>query len=367
MRILFFINALISGGKERRVVELIKGLSKDKTIHIELVLTKTEVHYKEIFETNVNIHYLSRDNFSQKLALFSKFYQVAKKVKPDIIHVWGYVPAFYAIPTKILLKAKLINNEITNAPLTVSKSIFRQKLTFFFSDKVVANSYAGLNSYNAPKHKSLVIYNGFDFKRISNLKDPDGIREKFNINTKFVVAMVATLGYKKDYKTFIESANRALEEQTDITFLCVGKGDIDHFKTFVVEKNKNNILFLGEQSDVESIMNICDIGILITNHKTHGEGIPNALLEFMALEKPVIANSCGGTNELVSHDKNGFIVDNEDPETLKNRILEILNDDLVKKKFGKTSKNIVTHKFNIEQMVSKFNELYKEQLKLNNK
>ena len=40
MKILFFIESLGSGGKERRLVELIKGLSKDKNIEIELVLKK---------------------------------------------------------------------------------------------------------------------------------------------------------------------------------------------------------------------------------------------------------------------------------------------------------------------------------------
>jgi len=362
-KILFFTEGLGSGGKERRIVELIKGLLKNNTHDVELVLTKESVHYKDIFNTNIKIHYLLRKNLIQKLVLFLKFYRIAKKMKPDIVHVWGYVPAFYAIPAKLLLKSKLINNEIANAPMTVSKSIFRQKLTFFFSDKVVSNSNAGLKSYKAPKHKSHVIYNGFDFKRLDNLKNEKEVRATYNITTKFVVAMVATFSPKKDYVTFIEAANKALAENIDITFLCIGTRSSSHAEELVLEKNKKNILFLGGQTDVESIMNICDIGVLITNHRTHGEGIPNALLEFMALKKPVIANSCGGTNELLSDTINGFLVGNENPEELKSKIIEVLSDDLLRSKLGEASRKIVEEKFNIEQMIFNFEKLYIETTK----
>ena len=44
-----------------------------------------------------------------------RFYWLAKKIKPDIIHVWGHMVAFYAVPAKRLLNIPMINNEITDA------------------------------------------------------------------------------------------------------------------------------------------------------------------------------------------------------------------------------------------------------------
>lgn len=52
--------SLESGGKERRSVELLKTLSKDKTYLLELVLMSHEIHHKEIFELGINIHYAIR-------------------------------------------------------------------------------------------------------------------------------------------------------------------------------------------------------------------------------------------------------------------------------------------------------------------
>ena len=76
----------------------------------------------------------------------------------------------------------------------------------------------------------------------------------------------------------------------------------------------NKIIFLGKRSNVESIINIFDVGILLTNSKVHGEGISNSIMEYMALGKPVIATRGGGTNEVVIEGENGYLIDpfNED-------------------------------------------------------
>ena len=168
MKILLFIESLRSGGKERRLVELIKGLQKYPDIECELVLTKKEIHYSDIFNTGIKFHYIIRKNLKKDPRLFLLFYKIAKKFKPDIIHVWGNMVAIYAIPAKVLLGIPMINNQITVAPLKVSGGLFSHHITFPFSDRILANSYAGLKSYNAPKVKSSVIYNGFDFNRIAN-------------------------------------------------------------------------------------------------------------------------------------------------------------------------------------------------------
>ena len=55
----------------------------------------------------------------------------------------------------------------------------------------------------------------------------------------------------------------------------------------------------GKQKRVLNIVNIFDIGILATQQEIHGEGISNAVMEYMALQKPIIVTDCGGNRELV--------------------------------------------------------------------
>ena len=359
MKVLFFIDSLRSGGKERRLVELIKGLVNDEHIEVAIVLTKKNIHYKEILDLGIKIHFAERKGM-KKDPMFLKFYKIARKFKPDLIHVWGNMVAIYAIPAKILLRVPMINNQITNAQKNLPKSLLGHKLPFAFSNKIVANSFAGLKAYNAPTTKSSVIYNGFDFNRIDNLETKDNIRKMFNINTTYVIGMVASFSETKDYITYIHVAIKLLEQRKDVTFLCIGSGDSQEFETLLTPRNKERILFLGKQQDVESIMNTCDIGVL----STHGEGISNALLEFMALEKPVISNDIiGGTKELIAHDRNGYIVTPNDVIELAQKISYLLDNSVIRKDFGEQSKKIVQEKFNISNMIDEFRGLYKQTLK----
>lgn len=364
MKILFFINSLHAGGKERRLVELIKGLSTDPSYTMEIVLTRQGIYYKDILSLNIKIHFVIRKNIKKDPRIFIQFYKIAQKFKPEIIHVWGNLPSIYAIPTKLLMRIPMINNQITNAPKKVSKSLLGHKLTFFFSDKIIANSYAGLDSYNVNHiSNSLVIYNGFDFNRIVNLIDQDLIREKFSIRTKYIIGMVASFTDKKDYHAYIKLANDILEEREDVTFVCVGAGDYLKFKNMVNKKNKDKVKFLGKQNKVESIMNICDIGILLTNNKKHGEGISNSLLEFMALAKPVIATDSGGTKELVENGINGFITEDNGVSLVREKVLLLLSNDNLRESFGKNSKQTVENKYNISKMIEEFSFVYNEVLK----
>ncbi len=356
MRILFYTNSLTAGGKERRLVELLKGLAKDPTIEMELVLLKKDLHYLDSVPAKVKISYTLRKNLKKDPRTFYQFYKIARKFKPDIINVWGNMSAFYAIPTKLFLRIPMINNQIADATLKFSSSIIDHRFTFPFSNMILANSHAGLEAYSAPKNKSDVIYNGFDFKRLQNLEERNVVREKFNITTTYVVGMVARFSEMKDYKSYIEAANTVLSKNKDITFLCIGSGDDSESKKLVSSENINNILFLGRQNNVENIMNICDIGVLAT----YTEGISNALLEFSALEKPVVTNFGGGNAELVQQGITGYLVEQESPNQLAEKIEFLINNNDIMLKFGQEGKKWITEVFSIDKMITTFKEYYKK-------
>lgn len=362
MKILFFIESLHSGGKERRLVELIKGLIDYPDIECELVLTRKEIHYKDIFSTGIKIHTIERKFIKKDPRLFFLFYKICKKYKPDIVHVWGNLPAIYAIPAKVLLGFKMINSQITDAPVKAPGGLLSHKITFPFSDLIIANSYAGLKSYSAPTSKSMVIYNGFNFNRIDNLIDQQQIKRKFIITTPSVVGMVGQFHNRKDYFTFLEAAKIIINNRNDVSFMGVGSGHNLNKCKDIAGRNNNRIIFTGRQEDIESIINIFNIGVLITNDKVHGEGISNALMEYMALGKPVIASRGGGTQEIVTDNKTGFIIDPKNPEQLAEKINLLLDNNTLANEMGRMSKKRIENDFNISKMTSAYIHLYQSQI-----
>lgn len=372
MKILFFIDSLNSGGKERRLTELMKQLNLDHDTNFILVIMNKEIHYKQVLDLNIKIHYLVRKT-KKDLSVFKKFYEICKAYRPDIIHCWDGMTAFYSIPSCKLLGIKLVNGLVVDTP--VRKNIFnknwlRAKLTFPFSDIIIGNSNAGLKAYKAPAKKSSTVYNGMDFSRFITIKEKPAILTEIfddSSNDFFIVGMVAAFEERKDYKTLIKAAIFLTTQHENIRFVLVGDGnDLEKIKTSVPPLLKNKILFLGRRTDVESIINIFDIGVLLTNTKVHGEGISNSLIEYMALGKPAIATKGGGTNEVVIDNENGYLIDPGKESQLIEKIENLIEQKKLLERFGAKGYQMAREKFDLAIMTSNYIKIYQNLIKQTN-
>jgi glycosyltransferase involved in cell wall biosynthesis len=371
MRILFFIDGLAAGGKERRLVELMKGIRKIPGIDFELVVMNSEIHYLQVLDSDIKIHYLIR-TIKKDISVFHKFYKICKNYKPDIVHCWDSMTAVFAVPACILLHIKIVNGLVVDTP--VKQNIlnicwFRARLTFPFSSIVIGNSNAGLRAYKAPVKKSLRIYNGMDLHRFTNLKDTSLVRKEIlgdENSSNFIIGMVAAFEERKDHRMFIRAAIKLTTAYPNMKFVLIGDGPIFKIiKSSVPDSLLSRIIFLGNRTDVESIVNIFDIGILLTNTKLHGEGISNSIIEYMALGKPVIATRGGGTNELVTDTENGLLIDAQSDDQLIEKIESLFHKKDLREKMGIKGKQMVHEKFDLRIMTDQYISTYRALLKKN--
>lgn len=361
MKVLLINDGLVKGGKERRLLSLIKGLENYPDINLELLLFSKRVAYEEVYQMDIPLHFLER-KVKKDLGIFSRFHEMCKYINPDIIHSWGSLPSIYALPASKLLGIPLINAMIADAPPRMKftdKRLLRARLTFPFSSVVLSNSHAGLKAYSAPSGRSYAIHNGFDFTRVSTLISEEEIRHKFGIKTPYIVGMIGAFAVRKDYPTYIKAALNVLEKRDDITFLAVGDGEKKAACEQLVPVNrKDHIIFTGIQNNVESIINVFNIGVLATNKAVHGEGISNAIMEYMALEKPVIATDAGGTNEIVFNDENGYLVEDKDHTAIAKHIEYLIGNPDLAAQMGKNGYDRLTQDFHIDRMIDQFYQLY---------
>lgn len=358
MRILFFTDTLLAGGKERRLTELMKALNSMPDISFELLLMNKDIHYKEVLHLDIDIHYIIRKTKKDPI-VFHKLFTHCKKYRPDILHCWDSMTAVYSVPVCKLLNVKLVNGMVTNTlrqQSVLDKFWFRAKLTFPFSDYIVGNSSAGLRSYKAPVNRSMVIYNGFDLERINGIIPEDLIKKQLNIRTKYIIGMVASFNENKDYKTYFSAACSILNNRKDITFLAIGNDtNSSDSRSLIKDEYVEYFRLLGRKSGIESFINAMDICVL----STFTEGISNSIMEYMAMEKPVIATNGGGTNEIVTDNETGFLVNQSDPEELAGKMEILLNDFNLRNKMGLAGKRKVMTGFSIEQMTRKYCDLYR--------
>lgn len=353
MKILFFIDSLRSGGKERRLTELMKVLVLKEDVQFEVVVMSEELHYTEILNLGIKIHYLIRKT-KKDISAFTRFYNLCKSYNPDIVHCWDSMTAVYSIPACKMLHIKLINGQITDTlgKFSISnKPRLRSVFTFPLSDLIIGNSRKGLEIYKAPASKSVCIYNGFNFLRVDDLLSDQVIRKQLNITTRYLIGMVASYSENKDYATYFKAAQILLNKRKDITFLAIGDKTDSEFCTSLIDANNlDNFRLLGARSDIESLINAMDIGVL----STFSEGISNSILEYMAVRKPVIATIGGGTNEIVQDKLSGFLISQANPAELAEKAELLLDDAQMRNQMGKYGYDRIKEKFSIEAMVSQY-------------
>ena len=87
------------------------------------------------------------------------------------------------------------------------------------------------------------------------------------------------------------------------------------------------------------------------------EGMPNSMMEAMAMGKAVVATNVGAIPDLVTTDVNGILVPAADPEQITNALKRLIDDKALSDSFG--SNNILKMQdFTIEKMVARYERIY---------
>jgi glycosyltransferase involved in cell wall biosynthesis len=359
MKILFMINNLGRGGKERQLVELIKGcVARGHTC--QLILNKYVVQFEEIYRFLPAIHVLNKN-------MAIAWFQVLKKIilfRPDIVHSFISFSSFYAALCKPFIKFRFVEESVRSAP---HRDVFSwhkkamDQFNFFFADQVVSNSRAGLVSYKVPAKKANVICNGFDFARISVLPGEAEIRARLAITTPWVAGMVANFTRNKDYGAFFRVADQVLKHREDVTFVAVGGGSGS--AGFLSRYSANpHIRFTGAYREIEHLVNIFTVGFLLSDSRHHAEGISNSIMEYMALGKPVIATAGGGTPELVEDGVSGFLIPGNDIQEMVRCLNYLLDHPEEARQMGALGQARTRKEFSLNRMVESHLELYSRML-----
>jgi glycosyltransferase involved in cell wall biosynthesis len=118
-----------------------------------------------------------------------------------------------------------------------------------------------------------------------------------------------------------------------------------------------NILLLPFRQDVPDLLAAADIFVL----PSLWEGLPIALLEAMAMGKAIIATKVDGTKEILTHKKNGYLIDLENLQTnLEQALLELSRNKDLRSSMEKSAKETVKDSFNAVKMTEQIQKIYQD-------
>ena len=139
--------------------------------------------------------------------------------------------------------------------------------------------------------------------------------------------------------------------------MLVGDGpDLEGVRLFAKQLNLDQrVIFAGRVDNVADYLNAMDL-VLLTSKKS--EGCSNALIEAMALGKPVIATKVVGNVELIEDGVTGRLVMPQEPRELADVILDLLQDPGKLRALGKAAKSTAVKRFSHRAMVKSYEKIY---------
>ena len=323
MKILFVIDDLRSGGAQRQMVALAKGL-KSAGHEVSVLFYYPHYYYADYLDKlSIKINCLHFQN------PFKRIYKLGKAIRRARPHA---VIAFMGVPSLIAELASLpwrnwilIAGERSADP-KIMRSAKSRIIRYFhlLADHIVANSYANIEIVKnvnplLPKHKLKVIYNSIDLNEFR-------VDSNYIFKKNDVLRIIVTASYRslKNPIGLIEAVNLLdIESKNKITIDWYG--DRANNKEKIIERceyliSKYNLSNIIRFNDVRS-----DISILIQDFDAVGlfsffEGLPNSICEGMACGKVIISSLISDIPLLIREPSNGFLCDPHDIVSISNAL-----------------------------------------------
>lgn len=201
-----------------------------------------------------------------------------------------------------------------------------------------------------PEDHVVSVPTGIDLKRFAktapaSLGIPQGA---------FVFGIVATLRSWKGHQVLLDAFATL---PGDVHLVIAGDGPQ---RPFILEKisslkYQNRVHFLGQREDIPEIMSAMDCFVLPSYAN---EGVPQAILQAMAMELPVISTRIGAIDEVVVEGETGLFVPPKDAAALAAAMMKIRNSKEMRQQFGEAARRIAEQRFSMDRMLDAMEQVF---------
>lgn len=333
MRYLFVASGLRFGGAER-VMSILANEWHRHGEEVRFFLTGTPA--ESCYPLNTGIEIVSDFEAAQKVRFeqFVHIHEIRKECtrwKPDaVISFYNDICALTAIAIRGL-HIPLIYSE-RNDPNRVNQRLidkFYRKIVEQKADKFVFQTEGAKKCYpDKVQRRSIVLLNPMDTVSFPTHDYED--EEK-------TIVSVGRLEPQKNQRLLIDAFSMIQERLRDYRLVIYGEGHLrNQLEDQIQKKNLENCVFLpGAKTGIQDYIKKASLFVLSSDY----EGIPNALIEAMALGLPCVSTDCspGGARELIQHGKNGLLVPCDDAEKLAAAMEKMILDREMARQCGKTA------------------------------
>jgi glycosyltransferase involved in cell wall biosynthesis len=355
------LNSLGIGGAERLVLDIAERMAaRAHTVRIVALAPQRSGEWP----TNLDVVRLGMEKrpFSA-LAGFAEGVRTLHEFRPDILHSHNYHGNLLARALKLVRPSTPVISTFHNEYEGGRARMLALRLTSFLSrgtvsvSEAVAERAAQLGI--AARSKSLVITNGVDLANFT--PDPArrrSVRAAEAAGAYFIWITAGRLTPAKDYPNLLLAFAQVRAAIPDTQLWIAGEGDSDYTAALRIKASQLGIAeavrWLGMRRDLPALLDAADAFVL----GSAWEGMPLAVAEAMAMEKPVVATGVGGVSELIG--QCGLAVPPRNPNALARAMLSILNTPGPAREYlGLSARHRIDEHFNIDRKADAWEALYR--------
>jgi glycosyltransferase involved in cell wall biosynthesis len=363
VRVAYVIKSMVVGGSQTHLAQVLRRIDRSRFDPVLYCLTNEGVLLDDVraagipvFAPAAGASFRGAGLMERVVALRAAF----RRHAPDIVHNY-------------LLRANLVGSvsaRLAGVPVVLcSKRGCHERRGFeligarignFLADCVPVNAEAVRefvhHNESCPLEKMVVIPSGIDTERFRPLAAP-APRTALGVGAeRRVVGIVTRMRVRKGVEEFIRAIGLVHQQRPDVHAVIVGEVVLDETLQRLVRELglESHLTLLGRRSDMPAVYAGLDLFVL----SSHDEGMSNAILEAMAMTKPVVATDVGGTAEVVQQGRSGLLVPPKDPTALATAILEVLAQPSRAQAMGQLGRQIVEERFSAHAMVRQMEQLY---------
>lgn len=353
-RLLYVVGQLGLGGQERQLWYVLRTI--DRAYYRPAVVvwnaSPADVYAHELSKLGIPVH-----TFSEGMSRQEKLWRLRKLVKhlsPEVVHSYSFFtnfPTWWAtVGTSIISIGSIRNNFLNDRRL--AGRLFGL-LSAGWPDRQICNSVAAKRAAGAacwpfkPQRLQLV-RNGIDINEFLPSLPP---------TARQPVLAIGRLYPEKRWDRLITAVGLLAAKGGSIHLRVAGDGPLLHTLQAHSKRLRigHLIEFLGSRRDIRELL--AESRFLI--HTAAEEGCPNVVIEAMACGRPVIATDAGDVPYLVDDGRTGFVVRQDDQESLVNRMKLLLDDDELCLRLGHAARLKAEQEFGVDRLVKHTFEAYR--------
>jgi glycosyltransferase involved in cell wall biosynthesis len=288
--------------------------------------------------------------------------KVMKKNKPDIIitnfaanDIMLFVSWLFRVKFRVCYFHTMVEQYISDygkLPLNQRLNIFRKSFAFKTATHMLPCSTAAkkdlMDYYHTKASKTFVFPNAL----------PDtGIRNE-SCNKK--IGFLGRLDRSKGVDVLIQAFAEVVKEIPEAVLEIAGMGKTENaLKQMVCLLNiENYIFFKGAIHYTEVLKFLSSVCFLVVPSRS--DNLPTVALEALSVATPVIGSKAGGIPDIIIHDFNGLLFENENIEDLSNKMTDLLKNKNRRDSMAINARKIFEEKYCVDNLPQRFEQLLKQ-------